>query len=166
MENIEELSVKELKNILASRGVDYSDCLEKGDLITRVKNTAHLHPKPQDAQVPQPQHPEEQNNASYFHQQDQHNNHPQEYQPQVNVEDNRPPKDLPPKSQFKGAPPGFMGKPGTRGDPKSTDYYDILQVSPDATSAQIKKAYYKLAMKHHPDKKPWKCRLRTNFQRS
>ncbi len=33
-----------------------------------------------------------------------------------------------------------------------TKYYDILEVETDATSGQIKKAYYVLAMKYHPDK--------------
>ncbi|XP_031722558.1 dnaJ homolog subfamily B member 9a isoform X2 [Anarrhichthys ocellatus] len=32
------------------------------------------------------------------------------------------------------------------------DYYDILGVPRDATERQIKKAFHKLAMKHHPDK--------------
>jgi hypothetical protein len=35
-----------------------------------------------------------------------------------------------------------------------TDYYALLGVDPDATLAQIKKAYRKLARQHHPDTNP------------
>lgn len=38
--------------------------------------------------------------------------------------------------------------------PVDTKYYDELQVPFDATQADIKKAYYKLAIIHHPDKNP------------
>eukprot|EP00512_Aurantiochytrium_limacinum_P007313 CAMPEP_0171533244 /NCGR_PEP_ID=MMETSP0959-20130129/15509_1 /TAXON_ID=87120 /ORGANISM="Aurantiochytrium limacinum, Strain ATCCMYA-1381" /LENGTH=49 /DNA_ID= /DNA_START= /DNA_END= /DNA_ORIENTATION= len=34
------------------------------------------------------------------------------------------------------------------------DLYAILGVARDATEAQLKKAYRKMAMKHHPDKNP------------
>ncbi|KAK8801138.1 hypothetical protein WA158_001908 [Blastocystis sp. Blastoise] len=41
---------------------------------------------------------------------------------------------------------------GSRGNPVDTKFYDLLEVSPNASQDEIKKAFRKLAMKHHPDK--------------
>lgn len=54
---------------------------------------------------------------------------------------------------------------GTDENPVSTEYYDVLGVSPTATAAEIKKKYYALAMQYHPDKNPDSTEAEERFKK-
>lgn len=47
----------------------------------------------------------------------------------------------------------------------SFDYYDILTVSPEASSEEIKKAYRKLALETHPDRNPGDAKAEERFKK-
>mmetsp|Transcript_43378 Transcript_43378/g.135896 ORF Transcript_43378/g.135896 Transcript_43378/m.135896 type:complete len:623 (+) Transcript_43378:526-2394(+) len=57
------------------------------------------------------------------------------------------------------------GEGGKDKEVHSREYYDVLGVEPDASEGAIKKAYYKLALKLHPDKNPDNPDANEKFQK-
>jgi len=46
-----------------------------------------------------------------------------------------------------------------------TDFYDLLEIQPEATASEIRKAYYKHARQCHPDKNPEDAAATARFQK-
>ena len=44
------------------------------------------------------------------------------------------------------------------------DYYEILEVTREATDTEIKKSYRRLAVKYHPDKNPGNAEAEEKFK--
>ena len=53
---------------------------------------------------------------------------------------------------------------GARQRMAKQDYYDVLGVNQDASDEEIKKAYRRLAMKHHPDRNPGDAAAEAKFK--
>ena len=73
------------------------------------------------------------------------------------------------RARERGAAPGLEGMMGggssSNGEVSETEFYDVLEVGSTATAAEIKRNYYTLARKLHPDKNPDDPDAKLKFQK-
>mmetsp|Transcript_125894 Transcript_125894/g.187913 ORF Transcript_125894/g.187913 Transcript_125894/m.187913 type:complete len:448 (-) Transcript_125894:11-1354(-) len=140
MSDFDQMGAKDLKQFLKDRNVDCSHCIEKSELVELAKKNQNKPTAASSQPAPTPKKPPPQQPEL-------------DYQ-QPNPGPQSPEMDFNKKKSSNTPPVGFRGKQGSPGNPICTDLYDCLEVPVDATSSQIKKAYYKKAMVCHPDKNP------------
>ena len=75
------------------------------------------------------------------------------------------------RARERGSAPGIEGMMGggggggEAGKVSEMEFYDILEVTPTATTAEIKRSYYLMARKLHPDKNPDDPNAKDKFQK-